>query len=609
LTDERGAKIKLLNRLKNGSFMFKALKPEEIRLSTLIELEDTKLISGLSYEGQVYKKLPGDFTAAELVYLVDEQGTIIDSMLTDLSGKFQFQKLGLDDGRNYFVQMAEEDPELSLALINESNRFYKLDNSESGRFAIMDEELANPNAGFTGVIGRMEAYGKPLPFSEVDIYDKNDSLIAKVFTNGLGEFQYYRLTIDEEYYFKVKDIKDETSLNTKLYVVDESGDPLFLIKRILDARYVFNALPIDDYHLFRELEESSVPLLVGLKGQIFKKLQGDFSDSIKVYLLNEGGNVVDSMFTDNQGYFNFEKLKADREYSFKLSESKDMNLALLDADNLIIEQAIINDQGNFTYKRLTYQVASFEPLELVEVELIEDELTHEMYGQVYQKLPGDFQEGMEVYIYNESGDIVGTAFTDGQGKFKFKKLSADESYYFKIEHHELDFQLLTLDEDENILDKTIKNENGRFKFKKLSADEHIILLEDEIDHQQVIYFDKKKIELDEFTVYYRFDTVKLNTVSKIRLNSFAELVRGQPFKVEVHSYTDKRGTLEYNQELSKRRTNNVIAFLISQGLKSDELITNYYGELNPVVDCEKQRCDNEDHALNRRTVVKLIKIE
>ncbi|MFT6198620.1 MAG: outer membrane protein OmpA-like peptidoglycan-associated protein [Vicingaceae bacterium] len=609
MTDERGAKIKLLNRLKNGSFMFKALKPEEIRLSTLIELEDTKLISGLSYEGQVYKKLPGDFTAAELVYLVDEQGTIIDSMLTDLSGKFQFQKLGLDDGRNYFVQMAEEDPELSLALINESNRFYKLDNSESGRFAIMDEELANPNAGFTGVIGRMEAYGKPLPFSEVDIYDKNDSLIAKVFTNGLGEFQYYRLTIDEEYYFKVKDIKDETSLNTKLYVVDESGDPLFLIKRILDARYVFNALPIDDYHLFRELEESSVPLLVGLKGQIFKKLQGDFSDSIKVYLLNEGGNVVDSMFTDNQGYFNFEKLKADREYSFKLSESKDMNLALLDADNLIIEQAIINDQGNFTYKRLTYQVASFEPLELVEVELIEDELTHEMYGQVYQKLPGDFQEGMEVYIYNESGDIVGTAFTDGQGKFKFKKLSADESYYFKIEHHELDFQLLTLDEDENILDKTIKNENGRFKFKKLSADEHIILLEDEIDHQQVIYFDKKKIELDEFTVYYRFDTVKLNTVSKIRLNSFAELVRGQPFKVEVHSYTDKRGTLEYNQELSKRRTNNVIAFLISQGLKSDELITNYYGELNPVVDCEKQRCDNEDHALNRRTVVKLIKIE
>ena len=608
LTDERGAKIKLLNRLKNGSFMFKALQPEEIRLSTLIELEDTKLISGLSYKGQVYKKLPGDFTAAELVYLVDEQGTVIDSMLTDLSGKFQFQKLGLDDGRSYFVQMAEEDLELSLALINESNRFYTLDQSDNGRFVIIEEELANINAGFIGVIGRMEAYGKPLKLNRLFVYDKNDSLIAKVFTNELGEFQYYGLTIDEEYYFKAMDIKDETSLNTKLYVVDEHGDILILIKRMLDATYAFKALPIDDYNSFRELEESSVPLFVGLKGQIFKKLNGDFSDSIKVYLLDGGGCIVDSLFTDNQGYFNFEKLKADQEYSFKLSESKGINLALLDADNMIIEQAIINDQGNFTYKRLTYQVASFEPLELVDAELAEDEFNHEMHGQVYQKLPGDFQEGMEVYIYNESGDIVGTAFTDRQGKFEFKKLSADENYYFKIENHELDFQLLTLDENENILDKTVKNVNGRFKFRKLGADEHVILLEEELDHQQVIYFDQEKIELDEFTVYYRFDSVKLNTASKIKLKSFAELIIGQPFKVEVHSYTDKRGTVEYNKKLSQQRTNSVIAFLILQGLKSDELIKDYYGELSPVVDCEKQRCDNADHALNRRTVVKLIKI-
>jgi outer membrane protein OmpA-like peptidoglycan-associated protein len=81
--------------------------------------------------------------------------------------------------------------------------------------------------------------------------------------------------------------------------------------------------------------------------------------------------------------------------------------------------------------------------------------------------------------------------------------------------------------------------------------------------------------------------VKLNTGSKIRLNSFAKIAHGQLVKAESHTETDKRSTLEYNQELSKRRTNNEIAFLISQGLKSDELIMNYYGELNPVVDCKK----------------------
>ncbi len=609
LTDDHGDKIKWLNRLKNGSFAFKALMPEEIKSIALIELEDSKLVHILNYKGQVYKKLPGDFAGPELVYLVDKEGTIIDSMFTDLAGGFQFQKLGLDDGRDYFVIMAEDDPELNIALINGSNRYYKLENSEEGKYILSDENLSNINSGFTGIIARLETSGKPLPFTKVNIYDEINNVVATIFTNESGEFQFNNLRIDERYYFRAIDISEEINLKTKLYVIDEKGDPLFLVKRLLDGRYSLLALPFDEYYKFRMAEKFSVPKFVALKGQIFKKLQGDFSDSMKVYLLDEGGKVVDSMYTDTRGYFNFEKLNPERNYSFKLSESKDMNLALLDADNLVIEHAVINEQGNFAYKRLTYQVATFEPIELIDGELILAEQSQEIFGQVYQKLPGDFKAGMEVYIYNEAGEIVGTAFTDSEGKFKFTKLVTDEHYYFKIEHHEEDFQLITLDENANVLDKTIKNSIGRFKYRKLGSEEHVILLEDAFDHHQVVYFDKRKIELDEFTVFYRFDSVKLNTVSKLRLQDFADLIRGEPFKIEVHSYTDKRGSPAYNQKLSKSRTNSVIAYLVSQGLKPENLIENYYGELMPVVDCQLNRCDNDDHALNRRTVVKLIKIE
>ena len=131
---------------------------------------------------------------------------------------------------------------------------------------------------------------------------------------------------------------------------------------------------------------------------------------MKVYLLDEGGKIVDSMYSDTKGYFNFEKLNPDRNYSFKRSESKDMNLALLDADNLVIEEAVINDKGNFTYKKLTYQVANFEALTLDDTQLIENNRTQEIFGQVYQKLPGDFKAGMEVYVYNEAGEVVDQEF-------------------------------------------------------------------------------------------------------------------------------------------------------------------------------------------------------
>lgn len=609
LTDENGDKIKLIQRLRNGKFTFKALPPDETKQLALMELEDSKLVNSFAFEGKVFKKLPGDFAQEMMVYLVDDEGRVVDSMLTDKSGNFNFKKLGLDNGKNYFVQMAIEDPDLNIAFINEEGRFYKMSSAVDGKFVLSDEEKANLNNGFTGIIAKLEAFGKALPFTRVDIYDKNNKLIATVISNEFGEFQFNKLAIDEEYYFTVPDLEDETRLNTKLYVIDGKGDELYLIRQLKEGKFFFIALPMDEYEKLRFLEESLVPRLVELKGQIFKKLPGDFNYKSKVYLVDEGGNIIDSVYTNSTGQFNFEKLNPDRNYSFRLAENQDLNLALLDEENKIIEQAIINERGNFVYKKLTYQVANFEPLEEVDAALFEDELTHQIRGQVYQKLPGDFDKGMEVYIYNEAGELVGTTFTDANGNFTFKKLKADQNYYFRIEHSDEDFQLLTLDNDNNVLNKTIKNEKGHFKYHKLGTQEHSLLIEDEIDHHQVLYFDTKKIELDEFTVYYRFDSVLLNTVSKLRLKSFADLIKGQEFFTEVHSYTDTRGSEEYNRKLSKERTDNVIAYLISQGVDKEKIGGNYYGELSPVVDCETKKCNNEDHALNRRTVVKLKKLE
>jgi outer membrane protein OmpA-like peptidoglycan-associated protein len=609
LTDDKGGKIKLLNHLKDGSFAFRVLKPDEIKFSALMELDDVELVTPTSFNGQIYKNLPGDFSDPKLIYLVAEDGTIIDSMYTDLQGGFKFEKLGLDDGSGYFIQMAEEDPDLEIVLINESERYYKIESSSDGKFIVSNENPVNVNTGVTGIIARLETFGKPTASSKINIYDKNDSLIATVFSNEFGEFQYNRLKIDERYYFKVAGISKEESINTKIYVADNKGGVLFLIKRLIDARYAFNALPYDEYYKLKSLQESYVPNSITLKGLVFKKLQGDFDESMKVYLLDEEGNIVDSMYTDERGYFNFEKLNPDQNYSFKLEESKDMNLVLLDADDLVIEQAIINEKGNFAYKRLTYQVANFEPLELIDPELIEDGSSEKFFGQVFKKLPGDFKAGMEVHIYNTAGEIVGSAYTDADGKFDFQKLGSDENYYFKIEDNEEDFYLVTLDENENVIAKTIKNANGRFKYSKLGVDDTIVLLEEEFDDHQLILFEQKKIDLDQFTVYYRFDTVELNTASKLKLQRFVKLIQGQPFKVEIHSYTDKRGPQAYNIKLSKQRAMSVIKYLVSIGLKSENLIANHYGELNPVVDCEKKVCNIADHALNRRTVVKLIKIE
>ncbi|MDC0004883.1 OmpA family protein [Vicingaceae bacterium] len=609
LTDEKGDKIKLLTRLKDGSFAFKVLKPDEIKSLALEEIDDFELVNPSSFDGVIYKKLPGDFSEPKLIYLVNEGGAIIDSMYTDAEGGFKFEKLGLDDESNYFIQIAEEDPELEMVLLNELDRYYQIENLNDGKFNISNDQLININTGITGIIARVETFGKPKSAAKIKIYNKKDSLIATVFSNKFGEFQYNRLRIDERYCFRVDELSEEESLNTKMYVADNQAGVLFLIKRVIDNRYAFNALPYDEYYKLKSLQASRVPNSIELKGQVFKKLQGDFDENMKVYLLDEAGNVVDSMYTDEEGNFTFEKLNADQNYSFKLDDSEGVNLVLLDADDLVIEEAIINEKGNFSYKRLTYQVANFEPLELIDSEIIDYEGGKKYFGQVYKKLPGEFKSGMEIFILNSEGEIVDSVFTDAEGRFDFLKLDSDENYYFKLKDNKDDFYLVTLDEDKNIIAKLIRNSNGEFKYRKLRLDENIVLLEEDFDLYKLILFEQEEIDLDKFTVYYRFDAVELDTVSKLKLKSFVKLGNSQGFNVEIHSYTDKRGPQTYNLKLSKQRANSVKEYLVKLGLNSKNIMLNYYGELHPVVDCEKKACNNSDHALNRRTVLKLVKIE
>ena len=69
----------------------------------------------------------------------------------------------------------------------------------------------------------------------------------------------------------------------------------------------------------------------------------------------------------------------------------------------------------------------------------------------------------------------------------------------------------------------------------------------------------------------------LNSVGKV-LAEFDQTV------VEVAGHTDSTGSEQYNQSLSERRAGSVAAYLRSQGVISERLITVGMGELRPVAD-------------------------
>lgn len=611
LTDESGVKLRLLERIRWGYFTFKTLPADEfVRLDSIAE-NDPELLDKFKFYGKLFRKLPGDYQGKTMVYLYNDEGLLIDSTLTDQFGYFHFEKLAKMD--DYLIALKEEDPSINIALETALGRIFEVITPDGkGIYTLspnLDASLRRleaRNNGVTAMIAKIEHRGLPLKMIKVNIYDADGTWIGTTYTNEKGVFQFNKLDFDDVYFVEFPELDEEVLYASILTLLNLEGDPLYLIKQLENGRFKFHSLPFDEYEFVKEDLEAYIPNIIRIAGQVYKKLPGDFKGGIQVYVYNEDGELIDSTFTDQFGKFQFEKLSAEENYTFRLAGEKDeLNLAFLDDKDRILELATITKNGSFTYKKLTYQIAQFEPLEEVDVQLIEDEFSHEIMGQVFQKLPGDFQAGMKVFVYDENGFLLGITETDSEGKFHFKKLAKDKNYFFKIEDEDDHFQLVTLDEFDQIIDKTVKNKHGQFTYSSLSLDENKLLIAEERDHA-ILDLNFVRTDLEGVAIHYRFDSVEVRPVDRAILNKLIEDYKSSKQVLEVHSYTDNRGSAEYNIKLSKKRTDNVIRYLVRNGFPRERIIGNYSGMLNPVVDCDQQECDNDDHYLNRRTEFKLL---
>lgn len=119
-----------------------------------------------------------------------------------------------------------------------------------------------------------------------------------------------------------------------------------------------------------------------------------------------------------------------------------------------------------------------------------------------------------------------------------------------------------------------------------------------------IFFDKE-IVLE--NIYYDFDKWDIRPDAEPTLNELAANLKLNPdIRIELASHTDCRGNDSYNEELSQKRAQSAVDYLIAQGIDASRLSAKGYGESSPAVDCICARCTEEEHQRNRRTTFKII---
>jgi OmpA-OmpF porin, OOP family len=111
-------------------------------------------------------------------------------------------------------------------------------------------------------------------------------------------------------------------------------------------------------------------------------------------------------------------------------------------------------------------------------------------------------------------------------------------------------------------------------------------------------------------VYYETDKYELKPASKLALDTtlVAMMKENPQIRIEIRSHTDDVASDAYNKNLSQKRAEGVVKYLISQGIEKERLIATGYGESKPrVPNRNPDGSDNpKNREKNRRTEFKVI---
>ncbi len=78
-------------------------------------------------------------------------------------------------------------------------------------------------------------------------------------------------------------------------------------------------------------------------------------------------------------------------------------------------------------------------------------------------------------------------------------------------------------------------------------------------------------------------------------------------RLEIHAHTDNIGPESYNMNLSQRRAQSVVDYLVESGIAEDRLVAVGFGESRPRIECpDPNDCTKEQHQQNRRTEMMVI---
>ena len=340
---ESDAYFKLFNepftyRFLEGSFDY----------ADLIEFEDISINGSLIKDNKAI--------ANKKVLLVDDNGKILDTAISDSEGSFEFKKLPTDV--KYHVMLAEQDSDMTVLIDfkDKGGNIVESINSEENKDFFRYNTLAYQSSGNMlmneddiSISGSLLDNNRPAANKKVFLVDDNGKIIDTAITDGDGNFVFKKLPSDKHY--NVLLAEEDSGMTVNMDFKDSTGKTTKTINSKEDKElFRYNTLAFESAeNTFMSEQDVSIrgSLLDGAKPAANKT----------VFLVDASGNVVDTAISDDEGNFTFKTLPYSKDYKIVLDENDTGMSVMLNYKNnkgeIVKEGTSSKNKDLFLYKDLS----------------------------------------------------------------------------------------------------------------------------------------------------------------------------------------------------------------------------------------------------------------
>lgn len=442
--------------------------------------------------------------------------------------------------------------------------------------------------------------------------------------NNFANVLNYQRDIIVEGFIKDKSLIQQISINGSPAAYDVSDkNPNFVCRvplkeetRRLDilVKDIYGNEAVKSMKLGKLMDESR--LKVKFVGRLVTKdsTHTPFANK-KVFVTNGKGEVLFETFTDPKGNFVFVNLPFDKNFLMTVDGSDPAfanadGFLIIDENSRTVMETTIKEGTSFKFEMVPFDYKLMTLMSVDDVPLKVD-VKGRLVGDNDTKTP---IANVRFSILDPLGKTLATSTTDAEGFFAYYAVNPALISEYAVDNEDagkIQFKSILVVNDKGIVVRRIeRNAEGKFKFRLLDFEKSQLsaIAAEEIDPWLSLDLNPNKNEKEIIeNIYYESGQYKILPEAEAILQKVIDaLMKRQNLVLEVQSHTDAMASDEYNMDLSQKRAQAVVDYLILKGIDKKRLKAVGFGETQLTNGCKNGvDCSDEEHRQNRRTVFKL----